>query len=85
MYCIGAGRGQIMAIGRVRMIRARETYDYTWDGTSRVKSNTPVGWEIEVQVLTEKTSSTWVDSKRTKPAWVNPHNITALPALEDAS
>ena len=60
MYCVGAGRGQMMAEGRVLQIRPGK---YT---------------TIEVQVLTERTSGAWNNGKRTRPAWVNPMNITAL-------
>jgi hypothetical protein len=81
LYCIGAGRGQVMAIGEVRLIRARETYNYTWVEATRTRSDTPTGWEIEVQVLTEKTSGAWSNKKRTKPAWVNAINVTALPVM----
>lgn len=61
MYCVGAGRGQLMAIGRVLQIQI-DAYD-----------------NIKVQVLTEKTSGRWNNTQRTRPAWVNPMNITAIP------
>ena len=61
MYCIGAGRGQMMAEGRVLQIRTNTSYP-----------------EIEIQVLTERTSGLWNNEKRTRPAWVNPMNITAV-------
>jgi hypothetical protein len=63
MYCVGAGRGQMMAIGRVLKI------DY--DATRPYDS-------FKIQVLTEKTSGNWNNEKRTRPAFVNPMNITAI-------
>lgn len=80
IYCIGAGRGQVMAIGTVKSMRCREKYAYNLAGTTKARQ--PAGWEIEVQVLTERTSSTWSESKRTKPAWVNAINVTAMPAVD---
>lgn len=77
MYCISAGRGQVMAIGVVQSIRARETYKYNLEGAT--KARMVDGWEIEVQVLTVKTSGAWGNRKRSKAAWVNPLNVTALP------
>ncbi len=62
MYCIGAGRGQMMAEGRVLHIRKNLSYP-----------------QIEIQVLTERTSGSWNNGKRTRPAWVNAMNITAIP------
>ena len=84
MYCIGAGHGQMMAIGKILKIRAR-TYDRGyWTGvwtpeTPRVYVKTGEQTDVEVQVLTEKTSGSWDNTKRSKPAWVNPMNITAIP------
>ena len=34
------------------------------------------GDTYKVQVLTEKTSGRWGNGPRTRPAWVNPMNIT---------
>lgn len=73
IYCIGAGRGQMMAIGKVIQIRARVSQ--TWDRDSR--EMVPV-WDVQVQVITERTSGHWDNSARTKPAWVNPMNITSV-------
>jgi hypothetical protein len=81
MYCVGAGRGQMMAIGRVQQIHAAQE-------TRKVRIDAPVGplgsvwedrlvWLVKVQVLTERTSGYYDNAKRTKPAWVNPMNITA--------
>lgn len=80
MYCIGAGRGQMMAIGAVRQIRSKEVTLHRWNHETRERYTEP-GIEIEVQVLTEKTSGHWGNQERTKPAWVNPMNITALADL----
>lgn len=60
MYCVGAGRGQLMAIGKVLKI-------------------VPEGRGIKVQVLTERTSGAWGNGARSRSAWVNPLNVTALP------
>lgn len=77
LYCIGAGgHRQRMAIGTVKAMRARQTYDYNIGGTT--KARLLADWEIEVLVLTERTSSV-SNNRRTKPAWVNPCNVTALP------
>lgn len=61
MYCIGAGRGQMMAEGRVLRIEMDTFYN-----------------NLKVQVLTERTSGSWNNEKRNRPAWVNPMNITAM-------
>lgn len=92
IYCIGAGRGQMMAIGTVRQIRAKDVQYRDWSqsalddktGQSRetvVKTRT----EIEVQVLTEKTSGHWGNRERTKPAWVNPMNVTSLENIAESA
>ena len=101
MYCIGAGRGQMMAVGKIQKIRFRwsewedyeevekgEPYDRyrkPWvacDGTlypesffRKITTPCPI---FEIQVLTEGTSGRWDNEKRTRPAWVNPMNITAI-------
>lgn len=60
IYAIAAGRGQQMALGTVQKIEATEN-----------------PYELyKVRVLTEKTSGHWSNGPRTKPAWVNPMNIT---------
>jgi hypothetical protein len=84
MYCIGAGRGQVMAIGTIQQIRAQRRMQYQRDPETGwpVSPRVELGYEfseIEVQVLTEKTSGHYDNTTRTKPAWVNPMNITALP------
>lgn len=76
MYCIGAGRGQMMALGTVKQIRTKNVVFYSYD-SSKGRYQVP-GVEVEVQVLTEKTSGNWNNGERTKPAWVNPMNVTAL-------
>lgn len=85
MYCISAGRGQMMAIGVVQQIRAR-TYDqgfWTWEGEypdrTRFYTKTGERTDVEVQILTSGTSGNYDNKARTRPAWVNPMNITALP------
>lgn len=90
-YCIGAGRGQMMAIGRVLKLKNEvkqrmefrepkkgETPNYKGPYTGLDYVRYRVLYDcITVQVLTLKTSGP--SAKRTKPAWVNPMNITALP------
>lgn len=84
MYCIGAGRGQMMAIGTVKQIRTRQYEANRWDQES--KSYYKVSMvEIEVQVLTERTSGHWDNEKRSKPAWVNPMNVTSLNNLIESA
>ncbi len=111
MYCIGAGRGQMMAIGEVVKIEStpssrkylryclqpgEEPDDYQFQrdpDTNRVTwvKDPDKGYKHEempydrvaVQVLTHKTSGSWDNKKRTKPAWVNPMNITALDCPHD--
>lgn len=80
MYCIAAGRGQMMALGRVQQIRATEVDDWDYRIVDGERKWTKEGkrWEVEVLVLTLKTSGNWGNEKRTKPAWVNPMNITAF-------
>lgn len=80
MYCIAAGRGQMMALGRVQQIRAREVDHHDYHEVDGQRRWGIVGkrWDVEVQVLTEKTSGHWGNSARSKPAWVNPMNITAF-------
>lgn len=68
MYCIGAGRGQVMAIGEVLQMEHKTV---KWGDRTRD--------EFRVQVLTEATSGSWGNEKRTRPAWVNEMNITAIP------
>lgn len=81
IYCIGAGAGQMMAIGEVKAMRAGKRR--RWDYETRTYSDTEFDWEIEVQVLTEKTSGAWNNKTRTRPAWVNPMNITSLKAVSE--
>lgn len=89
MYCIGAGRGQMMAIGTVKQIRAKKRAGWHWEKQpdttwERVDDNLDDPYtEIEVQVLTEKTSGSWDNTKRTRPAWVNPMNITVYTPKEN--
>lgn len=73
MYCIAAGRGQMMAIGTIQKMRAK-LLNNRWTGDY---------WRIEVQVITEKTSGAWGNEKRTRPAWVNPMNITSMVGVVD--
>jgi hypothetical protein len=84
MYCIGAGRGQMMAVGTVKQIRALDGLRWHWDRETNTRSQIP-HTTVEVQVLTEKTSGGWNNKERSKPAWVNPMNITALNNLEEAA
>lgn len=100
LYCIGAGRGQMMAAGVVTAIRSTPhthtvgrdpnpgetpTRVLTWHDPPRPWVDEEVPYEeITVQVLTHVTSGRWGNEKRTRPAWVNPMNITALEGLHDA-
>jgi hypothetical protein len=90
LYCIGAGRGQMMAVGTIQQMRALErTNNRRWGG-ERDEAGRPIfeplpnTWEVEVQVLTAKTSGSFDNAKRTRPAWVNPMNITALPLTPES-
>lgn len=97
MYCIGAGRGQVMAIGEVLKIEAKrnqrnwfrdpepgeEPNAFGWDYTTQTRTVPLVEvehwyWSITVQVHTKITSGRWGNEERTRPAWPNPQNITAL-------
>lgn len=78
MYCIGAGRGQMMAIGTVVKMRVQSSRYYSSQPASPPNKDSV----IEVQVLTQATSGHWDNGPRTKPAWVNEMNITAIPGLE---
>lgn len=72
VYCIGAGRGQLMALGDVVKIKEQELYHGT--------SNT----EIKVMVHTRATSGTWDYEERRAATWVNSINITSLNNLAEA-
>ncbi len=74
MYCVGAGRGQLMAYGVVKQIRTTPGRHYNYE----LRDYELVD-DIEVQVLTSATSGSWNNDKRIRPAWVNPLNITAIP------
>lgn len=83
MYCIGAGRGQMMAVGEVLEIKGERKTRQTWtgerDADGRAIYTEPVPyWDITVKVLTHQTSGSWDNGKRTRPAWVNPMNITSI-------
>lgn len=77
IYAVGAGRGQLMAYGKVlKIIGEKKTL---WD---HEKMEHYEGEAISVQVLTEQTSSDWGgewSGKRKRPAMINPLNVTALP------
>lgn len=77
IYCIGAGSGQIMAVGEVQQIRTMSTTVWKYDHKTKQRWTEP-DVEVEVLVLTKKTSSYSENQERAKPAWVNPMNITAL-------
>lgn len=100
LYCISAGRGQMMAIGEVLQINndvkqhrsyreAEPGEEPDWGGwidrlgqqwPARMSVYTPYD-DITVQVRTLKTSGSWNNRERSRPAWVNPMNIIALPAV----
>lgn len=75
MYCIGAGRGQMLAFGEVKKLRLKTVFDWN-QARQRIEQDS-----VEVQVLTTKTSGHWNNEKRTRPAWVNEMNISALPIV----
>lgn len=95
IYCIGAGRGQMMAIGTVMAMKAtqRSTYAFRQAGDDEEPDHInpyqdpPTRWmkvpityyDVRVLVKTHKTSGRWDNGPRERPAWVNPMNITALP------
>ncbi len=74
LYCVGAGRGQLMAYGKVLWIKAeaKPVWDYA---AKKWREDLET---VTVQVLTERTSGNWGNEKRTRPALVNPLNITAI-------
>lgn len=103
MYCISAGRGQMMAIGRVQKLRVAGTskktrrltekaaalsYEERWklprDEQWETVDVPQHLWVVEVQVLTDRTSGRWSNERRTRPAWVNEMNITAVKGMEEA-
>lgn len=94
MYCISAGRGQMMAVGEVRAIRAKPVTEWInqdeyaeWRAGTRAREDYRPRYEIvdalvEVQVLTHKTSGSWDNKVRTRPAWVNSMNITSMRGIK---
>lgn len=77
LYCVAAGRGQMMAMGEVKAIRCRQYQAQTWDPETQTRGKED-RWDFEVQVITTKTSGHWNNKQRTRPAWVNPMNITSV-------
>jgi hypothetical protein len=100
MYCIGAGRGQMMAVGRVLKIRSEVKFRHSSREAREGEAHTrllhyydpPKRWvdeqlpydDITVQVITGRTSGLWGNGQRSRPAWVNPMNVTALTGLAGA-
>lgn len=90
MYCIGAGHGQMMALGVVQQIRAIERQrlrSWEWQDEPngykrRINEVWDNYWDAEVQVLTTRTSGSYGNKQRTRPAWVNPMNITAVKGVQ---
>lgn len=100
MYCISAGRGQMMAIGEVIQIKSEVRQNRSYRKAEPGEEPDLAEWasltgmvhpgrvsvftdydDVTVQVRTLKTSGHWDNGERSKPAWVNPMNITALPAV----
>lgn len=96
VYCISAGRGQMLAIGKVLRFKCTtlehmvyrpavegETANYRseYNGEEFVRVRQLYD-SVTVQVHTLKTSGRWNNKTRSKPAWVNPMNITAIPLKE---
>ncbi len=93
IYCIGAGRGQMMAVGTVLQIKVDrlfrtdavttdsddpDAYTQPWFKPGRYLKDIRIPYDdVKVQVRTLKTSGRWDNQERSKPAWVNPMNITA--------
>jgi hypothetical protein len=98
IYCISAGRGQMMAIGEVVQIKTekqfwRETLDCEpdhpdaryWEARNQYYRYVERPYDdVTVQVRTLKTSGRWNNEERKSPAWVNAMNVTALKAVETA-
>lgn len=94
MYCISAGRGQMMAVGEVKAIRAKPYTEWVnqdefaeYHAGTRARENYRPRYEItdalvEVQVLTAKTSGSWDNKARTRAAWVNSMNITSMKGIK---
>ncbi len=80
MYCIGAGRGQMMAIGRVLKMKTETKKRYAGRDENGVQLYAPYD-DITVQVFTYRTSGAWDNGQRTRPAWINPMNVTAITGL----
>lgn len=72
IYAIGAGRGQAIAYGKVlKTILKDNGY-----------STTRLAYKVQVQ--TYMTSANWNNQSRTRPAYVNPMNVTALTPEQNA-
>lgn len=86
MYCISAGRGQMMAVGEVVAIRAKPITEWVNRDELGTEGYRPrhrlVDARVEVQVLTAKTSGHWNNRARTRPAWVNEMNITSVKGVK---
>lgn len=97
-YCISAGRGQMMAYGLVQSIKVEQlfrtdeieadpdelgatTRPWFQPGTYFKTIKVPYD-EVRVQIRTLKTSGRWDNAERSKPAWVNAMNITAIKTVE---
>jgi hypothetical protein len=94
MYCIGAGRGQLMALGDV--IKIKSEVKHYRNVREPKPGETPTGVnqytdppkpyfveqvpydEVKVQVRTLFTAGAWDHRERQTPAWVNAQNITAI-------
>jgi len=72
IYAIGAGRGQAVAYGQVLKTILREQSYYGGR------------YEYKVQVQTYMTSANWNNRSRSRPAYVNPMNVTALTPEQNA-
>ncbi len=98
MYCIGAGRGQMMAIGVVLQIKVTQrhrnvsqpcdsddpdAFTRQWFEPGEYFKWVQVPFdEVTVQVRTLKTSGRWDNEERTKPAWINPMNVTTMRSVD---
>lgn len=75
IYCVGAGRGQMMAIGVVVDME----FEPGFIGT-RYSSRD----QLSIRVLTEATSGNWDNKARSAPAWVNAMNVTLRAGVNKA-
>jgi hypothetical protein len=77
IYCIAAGKGQMLALGRV------VDFEYIPEQRNAMRPAWVRAAELYVRVLTERTSGRWNNVERSAPAWVNPMNVTLAKGVID--